>query len=127
MSCGRGRCWWPLLLWTVGSFLAYAILDVSRYFWYYVPLVPGVMLAVSAGVHWVRAAIARWPAADVYRNALAVLLLIVLFWASVPGAGPLVRGGWKKKAWAPGQVVRHCSNPVVVPGRMKPACWNRSR
>jgi len=81
----RGRHWWPLLIWTAGIFLAYAILDVSRYFWYYVPLVPGALLAVSAGVQWVRAQMTRWPGGQRVRNVLTALLLIVLFWPSLRG------------------------------------------
>jgi hypothetical protein len=81
----QGDSWWPLLLWTASSFLAYAILDVSRYFWYYVPLVPGVMLAVSAGMQWIHTVFARWPAGRRYRGALTSVLLVVLLWANVPG------------------------------------------
>jgi hypothetical protein len=81
----QGRHWWLLLFWTIGSFLAYAILDVSRYFWYYVSLTPGVMLVVAAGVYWVRTQVARWPAVKRYRNALAIILMAVLLWPSMSG------------------------------------------
>ena len=54
-----GRTWWLLIGWTICSFLAYVVMGVTRYFWYYVPLVPGVVLLVALGVDWIRA---RLPA-----------------------------------------------------------------
>lgn len=45
----RSRHWTPLLLWTVLYFLAYTALGVSRYFWYYAPLVPAFVILVAEG------------------------------------------------------------------------------
>lgn len=45
--------WRPVLLvfiWAAGYFVAYTILGVSRYFWYYAPLVPGFIIAVGLGL-----------------------------------------------------------------------------
>jgi len=42
--------WLLLLAWTVAYFSAYSILGVSRYFWYYAPLVPGFIVLVAAGL-----------------------------------------------------------------------------
>jgi hypothetical protein len=49
----RKQTWWMLLAWTACTFLAYTTLGVSRYFWYYVPLAPGVLASVAVGVGWI--------------------------------------------------------------------------
>jgi hypothetical protein len=46
----RARRWLLLLAWTGLYFLAYTILGVSRYYWYYAPLVPGFIVLVGAGI-----------------------------------------------------------------------------
>jgi hypothetical protein len=57
----RKQTWWMLLAWTACSFLAYTILGVSRYFWYYVPLAPGVLVSVAVGVGWIHRRLStRW-------------------------------------------------------------------
>jgi hypothetical protein len=82
----RGRSWLWLLSWTALYFAAYSILGVSRYFWYYAPLVPGFVALVGLGLQ----AIARqWQTAADYRSrwwgagrqALAMSILLVIFLA----------------------------------------------
>jgi hypothetical protein len=46
----RAHRWALFLAWTVLYFVAYSILGVSRYFWYYAPLVPGFVVAVGLGM-----------------------------------------------------------------------------
>jgi hypothetical protein len=46
----RARPWLLLLAWTVLYFAAYSVLGVSRYFWYYAPLVPGFIVLVGLGL-----------------------------------------------------------------------------
>ncbi len=46
----RARIWGLLLSWTALYFLAYTVLGVSRYFWYYAPLVPGFIAAAGLGI-----------------------------------------------------------------------------
>lgn len=46
---GLYRRWLPLLAWTALYFVAYTLLGVSRYFWYYAPLVPGFIILVGLG------------------------------------------------------------------------------
>ena len=48
----NGRAWLPFLLWTVLYFGTYSMLGVSRYFWYYAPLVPGLIVVVGLGIGW---------------------------------------------------------------------------
>lgn len=52
----RARRWLPLLAWGVLYFVSYVLLGVSRYFWYYAPLVPVFLAAVGLGV----AAVGSW-------------------------------------------------------------------
>jgi hypothetical protein len=46
----RDRHWIPLLWWTALYFLAYTLLGVSRYFWYYAPLAPAFVVLVAEGM-----------------------------------------------------------------------------
>ena len=52
----KARQWWLFLLWPMIYFIAYALLGVSRYFWYYAPLATGFVVLVGLGI----AAISRW-------------------------------------------------------------------
>lgn len=44
------RAWLALLAWPLLYFAAYSALGVSRYHWYYAPLVPGYLAAVGLGL-----------------------------------------------------------------------------
>jgi len=44
------RRWGLFFAWPALFFIAYTVLGVSRYFWYYAPLVPGVVVAVGLGL-----------------------------------------------------------------------------
>jgi len=46
----RAHHWALFLAWTVLYFLAYSVLGVSSYFWYYAPLVPGLIALVGLGI-----------------------------------------------------------------------------
>jgi hypothetical protein len=87
----RRSPWLLLLGWTALYFLSYTLLGVSRYFWYYAPLVPGFIAAVGLGLSALefRPAIGRDPAPPVSKwiNFLVVLLLLVL-------AGGQLRALW---------------------------------
>lgn len=52
----RKRAWWLLVGWMGVYFLAYTALGVTRYFWYYAPLVPGMVgmigLGLATGERW---------------------------------------------------------------------------
>jgi len=41
-----------LAIWTTVYFLTYALLGVTRYFWYYTPLVPLFIVALGLGLDW---------------------------------------------------------------------------
>jgi hypothetical protein len=46
----RARRWLLFLSWTALYFLAYTILGITRYYWYYAPLVPGFVVLVGASI-----------------------------------------------------------------------------
>lgn len=46
----KARRWVLFLAWPILYFAAYAFLGVSRYFWYYAPLVPGFLVLVGLGL-----------------------------------------------------------------------------
>ncbi len=46
----RNRRWWILPAWTLLYFIAYVLLGVTSYFWYYAPLVPGFVVLVGLGI-----------------------------------------------------------------------------
>jgi Gpi18-like mannosyltransferase len=45
----KAQYWAPLLIWTALYLSAYSLLGVSRYYWYYTPLVPAVVVLVAGG------------------------------------------------------------------------------
>jgi hypothetical protein len=49
----RKRQWAFFLLWPVIYSVSYSALGVTRYFWYYAPLVPGFVIAVGLGIETV--------------------------------------------------------------------------
>lgn len=46
----KDRRWWPFLVWPGLYFLAYHLLQVSTYYWYYTPLAPPFLAACGLGV-----------------------------------------------------------------------------
>lgn len=75
----RAWKWVPLLLWTGLYFLAYMVLGVSHYFWYYGPLAPAVALLASLGlVATLRWLAERWHRFRPYAPALLLVGLLLL-------------------------------------------------
>jgi hypothetical protein len=81
----KNRTWLILIVWTTCYFTAYTLLGVSRYFWYYAPLVPGVVLTVAVGVDWIQTKIASWQWHRLWSWAAILLLLACMVWANVKG------------------------------------------
>jgi hypothetical protein len=75
-----GRRYWLLWAWTLLYFASYSLLGVSRYFWYYAPLVPGFVAAVGVGVAALRAQVVSLgrPFSQA-GNLVAGLILLLLF------------------------------------------------
>jgi len=76
----RAQQWLSLLAWGALYFLSYTLLGVTRYFWYYVPLVPVFLALVGLGI----AAASRWLPPMLkkkrYATVVLVVLLILLLW-----------------------------------------------
>ncbi len=86
----KSRHWIPLLLWTVLYFLAYTILGVSRYFWYYGPLAPAIAVLVAEGTVTALRAIGRLrlPRSLVFSaSGLAVVALLLPLLVQVMAVG----------------------------------------
>ena len=75
-----GRRFWLLWVWTAAYFAGYSLLGVSRYFWYYAPLVPGFVAAVGVGLAALRAGVMslRRPFSQA-GNFLTGLMILLLF------------------------------------------------
>lgn len=91
----KDRYWAPLLTWTILYLLAYTLLGVSRYFWYYTPLVPAFVVLVAEGVVALARGLTRVKVPRLLVVALTGVLLIALF-------TPLLLGvfwtGWQPDA-----------------------------
>ncbi len=73
----RGRSLTPLFLWAAVYLLAYSLLGVTSYFWYYAPLVPAAAVAVGLGLDVLQDAARRWSkAATLVCAALLAAILI---------------------------------------------------
>lgn len=62
---------WIIISWNIVYFLSYTILGVSRYFWYYAPLVPTFILLSAAGLEWL--IVIKNPR---YRYTIFILILV---------------------------------------------------
>ncbi|RPI31342.1 MAG: hypothetical protein EHM70_11710, partial [Chloroflexota bacterium] len=80
----RARPWAAILGWTVLYFAAYSFLGVSRYFWYYAPLVPGFVVAAGAGLSLLgllvsralKDPVQRWKPAEIFTYGVLVILAL---------------------------------------------------
>jgi len=79
----KKRLWIGVLIWPVVYFVAYSILGVSRYFWYYAPLIPGFIIAVGLGLtalsELIKAASRRQKSFSAFAPLVPGILLIILF------------------------------------------------
>jgi len=53
VAVAKKRQWLLVLAWTGLYMLAYSLLGVTRYFWYYAPLVPGWVITVGLGITFI--------------------------------------------------------------------------
>jgi hypothetical protein len=74
----RARHWIPLLLWTFLYVVAYSVLGVSRYFWYYAPLVPAFVVLVAEGAGALGRGLRGVGLPRLWQIAVTGLLLITL-------------------------------------------------
>lgn len=83
----RARKWIPMLAWGILYFASYTFLGVSRYFWYYAPLVPVILSAVGLGVAAVKRWSPQWLIQGQRGSVLLIVLLVLFLW-------PQGRGLW---------------------------------
>lgn len=97
----RAKQWMLFLTWPVFYFIAFSILGVSRYFWYYTPLVPGFLILTGLGIQAIAELrlnrLLRWkdlPHITIGQDSsfsiqpahiLSILILTVLFFSQVGG------------------------------------------
>jgi len=75
----RARPWVLFFVWTALYFVSYSVLGVTRYFWYYAPLVPGFLVAAALGAEALAAAWRRaLPSAGFTLRLLGGIGLLVL-------------------------------------------------
>ena len=70
----KARRWLPLVAWGALYFVSYTLLGVTRYFWYYAPLVPVFLALVGLGV----VAASRWIPTVLTQGRRSIVVLIVL-------------------------------------------------
>jgi hypothetical protein len=87
----KRRYWIPLLAWTALYFAAYTVLGVSRYFWYYAPLIPALAVLVAEGTVAVLRALSRTRLSRPLTLVLTGLLLVALL---VPLLTDVIGAGW---------------------------------
>ncbi|MDE3090747.1 MAG: hypothetical protein KGJ80_15335, partial [Chloroflexota bacterium] len=73
----RARPWAIVVMWAVLYFLAYSVLGVSRYFWYYAPLVPAFVAMAGLGVASLKELKSLSSRVTFFRT-LAIVLLFLL-------------------------------------------------
>jgi len=75
-----------VLIWPLAYFGAYTLLGVSRYFWYYAPLVPslviGAGLSLEALRHWSQTLLGKYQEAGAKIGGAAGMILIVVILAA---------------------------------------------
>ena len=75
-AVARKRAWLPFLAWPLAYFAAYTALGVSRYYWYYAPLVPGFIAAAGLGVEAVKVGLRRAPVGLALGGGLLLVLAL---------------------------------------------------
>lgn len=87
----QSRHWLPLLLWTGLYILGYSLLGVSRYFWYYAPLLPAFVVLVAEGTALLLCALPRLGLTRLATVGTSGLLLIALLG---PLTAEVLAGSW---------------------------------
>lgn len=74
------RSWMLLFIWLLTYSLAYSILGVPRYFWYYAPLIPGLLALTGLGIEFLGSLKNNSPLLSLPIRALpyAVILLLAV-------------------------------------------------
>jgi hypothetical protein len=87
----KARYWLPLLLWTALYLLAYTVLGVSQYFWYYAPAMPAITVLVAEGAMALIRSLARIQMSRLASLTVISLSLILLLAPLIMG---VIATGW---------------------------------
>lgn len=74
----KARPWLLLVGWGALYFAGYALLGVSRYFWYYAPLVPVMLALIGLGEEATLKLLAEWCSTGRFRPIIGGMLLVLL-------------------------------------------------
>ena len=77
--------WLSLLGWGLLYFLSYMLLGVSRYFWYYTPLVPVVIAVIGLGGQWLYTRLPSTGQDRWWSRVLLVVLIALMLWPQIQG------------------------------------------
>lgn len=77
LMLARRRQWLPIVLWSGAHLAAYSLLGVTRYFWYYAQLVPGLVVLAALGVEGAVTGARRWTGRTP-ATIIAVVLILAL-------------------------------------------------
>jgi len=88
------RQWALFVAWPVLYFIAYSLLGVSGYFWYYAPLVPGFLVLVGLGLSGIKALVLfikkhRKPHPDWINWIPTSLIILLIAWLTLSQASNL--------------------------------------
>jgi hypothetical protein len=84
-AVAKRRRWLSLLGWGFLYFLGYTVLGVSRYFWYYAPLIPVIIAVTGLGVQWLYDRLSATWRGRWQRGGLVIVLLILMLWPQTQG------------------------------------------
>lgn len=84
-AVAKRRRWLSLLAWGFLYFLGYTVLGVSRYFWYYAPLIPVIIAVTGLGVQWLYDRLSATWRGRWQRGGLVIVLLILMLWPQSEG------------------------------------------
>ncbi len=87
----KRRVWLILLGWGLLYFVSYTLLGVSRYFWYYAPLVPALLTATGLGAALTLRLIPHSWITGLRKAIIYAVLFLLLLWPQVKGLWYLYR------------------------------------
>jgi hypothetical protein len=79
LAVWKRREWILFLIWPLAYFVAYSSLGVSRYFWYYAPLVPGLIVCLGLGLTWIPYVIGKGTNRLGHLRSWSILILVAIF------------------------------------------------
>jgi len=72
------RTWALFLAWPLSYFLAYSLLGLTSYFWYYAPLIPGLIVLIGLGISAIHTFTRRGSQSEKIASLITAAIIIVL-------------------------------------------------